>query len=105
MNQGDYGSGIALDVNPNLSSTRTNSRAPSLTQFSINNDNSRPNQNILNTSNISFDILNGNPISLKTRYDVKSLSGNSSLYGSKVIKFSLKKIHFFQKIKIYSYFF
>lgn len=38
----------------------------------------------LNTSSISFDLLNTNANMVKTRYDVKSLS-SSSLYGSRVI--------------------
>jgi hypothetical protein len=40
--------------------------------------------NQLNTSSISFDLLNSNANIVKTRYDVKSLS-NNSLYGSRVL--------------------
>jgi hypothetical protein len=39
--------------------------------------------NNLNTSSISFDLLNANSSGLKTRYDVKSMSGSTSLYGSR----------------------
>ena len=56
----------------------TYSRAPS--QYTISGNQG----GVLNTSYISFDLLNNvNLPVVKTRYDVKSLSG-SSLYGSKV---------------------
>lgn len=58
------------------------SQAPSIiVSNSMMNANNRSN-NQLNTSSISFDLLNTNANNLKTRYDVKSLT-NSSLYGSK----------------------
>ncbi len=41
--------------------------------------------NVLNTSSISFDLMNLNAPAVKTRYDVKS-QGSGSLYGSKVKK-------------------
>ena len=45
-----------------------------------------PNRNPLNMSSISFDLLNSNNTQvIKTRYDVKSMSGSSSLYGSRNI--------------------
>ena len=49
------------------------------------NTNNNMNNTILNSSSISFDLLNANSNVLKTRYDVKSSSGTSSLYGSKVL--------------------
>lgn len=39
--------------------------------------------NVLNTSSISFDLMNYNAPAVKTRYDVKS-NASGSLYGSKV---------------------
>lgn len=58
-------------------------RTPSIAQYSLLGGNNIT-QNILNTSTLSFDLMNPNPTAIKTRYDVKSAtSGASSLYGSR----------------------
>lgn len=65
-------------------------------QYSTNNNAANINQQLnpkpatLNTSSISFDILNVNAQMVNTRYDNKSICA-SSLYGSKVIT-KIKKI-------------
>jgi hypothetical protein len=85
MNGSEYGGGVNID--PSLP-RGPNTRTPSLAQYSIiNTPNQANNQQQqlggLNTSSISFDLLNANSSGLKTRYDVKSMSGSTSLYGSR----------------------
>lgn len=60
-----------------------NSISTSNNPFNKLNSSSAQIQNVLNTSSISFDLMNYNAPTVKTRYDVKS-NESGSLYGSKV---------------------
>ncbi len=85
-----YNSNKAFTVDIDESGIDTYSQAASMSHYDgiYNNSNAPPSvtqakTSFLNTSSISFDLLNTNANSVKTRYDVKSLS-SSSLYGSRV---------------------
>jgi hypothetical protein len=68
---GYYQQANGLNSNPNVNSNYASSQS------------STYGGNILNTSNLTFDLMNNNNNTVKTRYDVKSI-GSGSLYGSRV---------------------